>query len=159
MQLNAGQIATGFSIHVLSYWISSRISLDRSNSSGYKTIWSIFDRWRSWKYGLEYKKIVASKESRLNRSTNQLYIWTVWKVILISAHPIGHIHNYDKRTEMQRRETQHFLWALQVKDAPQLDKNTDKECIHFIDIYDVWNARHWRKWRALQISTTSGSSS
>lgn len=36
---------------------------------------------------------------------------------------------------MQRGGTQHFYRAIHVKSAPQLDKNTDKECIQLNDTY------------------------
>lgn len=57
------------------------------------------------------------------------------KVILSGCHPIGCILNYDRRTEMQGRGTQHFHCAIHVKDAPKLDTNSDEECIKFIDTY------------------------
>ena len=57
------------------------------------------------------------------------------KVILSGAHPVGQILNYDKRKEMQGRGTEHFHCAIHVKDAPQLDTDSDEKCIQFIDKY------------------------
>ena len=60
-------------------------------------------------------------------------LWS--KVILSGAHPIGQILNYDRRKEMQGRGTEHFHAAVHVKDAPRLDRETDDQCIAFINKY------------------------
>ena len=57
------------------------------------------------------------------------------KVILSGVHPIGQILNYDIRKEMQGRGTQHFHAAVHVKDAPQIDRESDEEVLTFIDKY------------------------
>ena len=60
-------------------------------------------------------------------------LWS--KVILSGAHPIGQILNYDRRKEMQGCGTEHFHAAVHVKDAPRLDRETDDQCIAFINKY------------------------
>ena len=57
------------------------------------------------------------------------------KVILSGIHPVGQILNFDLRKEMQGRGTAHFHAALHVKNAPVLDKDSDKAFTSFADKY------------------------
>ena len=56
-------------------------------------------------------------------------------VILSGLHPIAQILNYDDSREFQGRGTEHCHAGIHVKDAPQVDVDSDEKCIEFSDKY------------------------
>ena len=60
-----------------------------------------------------------------------------FKDFLLKAHPLGEISDYFVRIEFQARGSPHAHMLLWVKDAPEIDKSSDREVIRFIDTYQT----------------------
>ncbi|XP_073688497.1 uncharacterized protein [Garra rufa] len=57
------------------------------------------------------------------------------EVLMSSVQPIGEIVDYFYRVEFQQRGSPHVHCLFWIKNAPQIDKNTDEEVVKFIDKY------------------------
>ena len=60
-----------------------------------------------------------------------------FKNFLLKVHPLGEILDYFVRIEFQARGSTHAHMLLWVKDAPEIDKCSDREVIRFIDTYQT----------------------
>lgn len=57
------------------------------------------------------------------------------EVIMSDAAPIGQIKDFFYRIEFQHRGAPHAHCLFWVENAPRVDKNTDSDCIAFVDKY------------------------
>uniref|UniRef100_A0A9J8ADG0 ATP-dependent DNA helicase n=1 Tax=Cyprinus carpio carpio TaxID=630221 RepID=A0A9J8ADG0_CYPCA len=57
------------------------------------------------------------------------------EVLMSPVQPIGEIVDYFYRVEFQQRGSPHVHCLFWIKNAPQIDKNSDEEVVKFIDKY------------------------
>ncbi|XP_042610591.1 uncharacterized protein LOC122144028 [Cyprinus carpio] len=57
------------------------------------------------------------------------------EVLMSPLHPIGEIVDYFYRVEFQQRGSPHVHCLFWIKNAPQIDKQSDEEVVEFIDRY------------------------
>jgi hypothetical protein len=83
----------------------------------------------------DHCNIIMSNPAAAAKMFQQKVHTFIKDVILSQANPIGQVEDYYYRTEFQQRGWPHIHMILWVKDAPKLDKDSDKSITDFVDKY------------------------